>query len=571
MSAPTTKPVLPVIAITKNDASSYNYNYFTNTFDFRVQKLQASPPVDSKGGRFVLGLVSSDASNANANTFLSNIKNGNEITIKLGKSNSTLTNIMRGVIEDIEIKEPTNNLMQITLSGPDWGSDILKNRISLYFKIQRYKADNITLDPTDPNVTIKQLVSDLLTSTQAYPFNDITASAQGVVYSASNIDGSISGFTIPQVMASYEHLDDKLIGLDQFAQAVHYVDYNKNFIMVPAVPNPDPKSAWLFTDNINDSLISSWPSGKVGYIAPDTNYKYTVENYKHRIIGIGSDQVSIDGSQTNTPVQQTVNSSSDNLTSSTWLAMKYTPQAVQGYQVQIFVGAIGIPTVDLNVEIIQDSGGKPVGQVLRTLSIPKGQMAVGGSWQALNIGLDYQSTPYWIVLPSNPAYGGNTFNWYKGGTTSTISTSPDGVTWTNQNNVAGYMFINFTNLPLKIPVPGTALSASDKVFHEETYRQPFITNYVAFGQYLTALTRVTNNKKEIFTCRIYSPDTIPLPFNTVLLRKKLSGLTFNTSDVNTSWSYHIIGEITYNFQATDDMATGLFWIDTQLTRFTSFP
>ena len=72
----TKKPLLPVIVITKDDLSTYTFNPHTSVFDFREM-----------------------------NTFLTNVNEGNELIISLGKTNATSTLIFRGIIERKEIKE----------------------------------------------------------------------------------------------------------------------------------------------------------------------------------------------------------------------------------------------------------------------------------------------------------------------------------------------------------------------------------------------------------------------------------------------------------------------------------
>ncbi|HJU13656.1 MAG TPA: hypothetical protein VJ792_04295 [Candidatus Nitrosotalea sp.] len=580
-AAPTRQPALPVITITKNDGSVYNFNPFHSPVlsDFKIKKASFTPPVDSKGGSFEMTVFAPDLANGTMNSILSNIENGNEINVWIGKSASSLTKVFCGVFENLTVNELTPDYMEVQLDGPDWGSDVLKNRIVLYYKVQRYLSDNITLDPNDPNVTVSQITSDLLTATLAYPFNDITAAAQGVVFSTNNIDASLQSVRIAQIMANMEHLDDKLSEVDNWCNAVHYIDPNKNFVMKPATPPPNftpgtnTPGTWLFTDSVNDSLIATWTMGNVGYISGDgsSSYKYTTENYKARIIGIGGNQVAIDGSVLGTPVQQTTNSGSDNLSSTTWYAQKFTPVYSMAYSIALYVGLVGNPIVDLQIQIIQDNGGKPTGQVLATLSIPRSNIS-GAGWYQVNIPGEYLTpNPYWIVLPANPAYSAlNTYTWYKGGAAFTSATSSDGVTWTPATGM-GYMFIEYTQTPLKQALPGLAPAANAKVFHEETYRQAFITTRSALMPYLVSISKMTNYKKEVYKCKIYTPDNIPMPFSAILVRKISSGLAMNTSTSPASWILHILGSITWNFEASDEDTTGMLWMDTQLVRFTTFP
>ena len=149
----TKQPLLPVIQITKNDSTTYTFNYFTSTFDFRVTRCQIRPPFDQTGGEFTCHIISADGTNSAMNTILSNVDEGNEIVFWIGKSDSTKTKIFCGVIESKEIKEPNKNYMEVILKGPDWGSDLLKSKIVNRFWQQRRSTDG-SLDSTDSSTLI---------------------------------------------------------------------------------------------------------------------------------------------------------------------------------------------------------------------------------------------------------------------------------------------------------------------------------------------------------------------------------------------------------------------------------
>src|SRR3990167_5112143 len=125
----TKKPLLPKITVTGDDATIYTYDPLGGTFDFRLRGLQFQPAYDSKGGSFTMQITSSDGTNTETNTLLTNLSGGNELTIWLGKTTGTLTKLFNGIIEKIEIQEPHKNFLDVTFSGPDWGSSILKNRV----------------------------------------------------------------------------------------------------------------------------------------------------------------------------------------------------------------------------------------------------------------------------------------------------------------------------------------------------------------------------------------------------------------------------------------------------------
>ena len=160
------RPLLPVITIKKDDATLYTWNPFAGTFDFRVQSLRFTPVADSKGGQFQLTIVSSDATNVNARTLLTNITGNNEVTIWVGKTDTTKTKVFLGIVETVETYEPNLNLTTITLSGPDFGSNILKRRILDRSWTRAKESDGITL-ANDVTVLISQIVSDIITGAES--------------------------------------------------------------------------------------------------------------------------------------------------------------------------------------------------------------------------------------------------------------------------------------------------------------------------------------------------------------------------------------------------------------------
>src|SRR6185312_11541146 len=399
MSGVTMSPLLPVIVITKNDNTTYTFNPFLGTFDFRVQSLQAQPPVDSQGGTFDLNIVSNDASNSAMNTLLSNISCGNKITIYIGKTDGGKILVFTGMMRDLIITEPNKKYMQLEVIGPDWWSDLAKNRICSFARIQKPAATGIGYDPTDTNVTVGQIAIDLLTLSSSYTFPDVTLQQQGVTVSQANIDPGllgVSGTKVPQFIANFEKLDDKLSELDVWGSCIHYFDPDGTFHMRPAAIVPDAKGSWLFTDDPTDSTITTWAVGKVGYLAPNQKFKYTVENYKRRLIGTGGDLVSID--------QKQETDSGSTVLSSTWLAIQVTPLMRVGFAIQIYVESIGTPTQDLAVMVVQDNGGNPTGSPLVNLNVSRTQISNTPTWIQVNVGQDYQTgsgVKYWIVLPGN--------------------------------------------------------------------------------------------------------------------------------------------------------------------------
>ena len=148
---------LPVIEITKNDLSTYNFNHFLAAYDFRVDKAILDPPIDSVGGSFSITFMSNSATVIDTNTIKSNIAKGNKILFHVGKSDASKLKKIRGIITELEIIPIGKNFIKIVASGPDWGSHILNSRKVNGIWIQDKTANGVTPDPNDSKTTIKQI------------------------------------------------------------------------------------------------------------------------------------------------------------------------------------------------------------------------------------------------------------------------------------------------------------------------------------------------------------------------------------------------------------------------------
>lgn len=557
----TKKPQLPIINIAKNGGGNYVFNHYLATYDFRLRFLECKPPADSKGGNFKLTLVSSNATNVNANTLLSNIANGNEIVVYVGKSDATKLLVFRGIIESIEINEPNMNLMEITLTGPDFGSNILKHRVIQGYWEQYKTGDGITLDTTDTHTTPTQIAQDMLNISGNYPTSDgVTAATQGIVVTASNMV-ALNNTPLAQFTVLLEILDDKISEIDAIAQTTHYVDANKNFIMKPPTLSTTGLPAdHLLVDDYSDTVALTWDATKVGLISPGMKLKKTVENYKHRIFGVGGDTISLDQVFETNTTSQDINAK--------WYAAQYQPTQRMLYAVGVFVKTVGTPTSDLVIIIKEDNGGNPTGSVLSTVSIPKEKIGSSLGWRYVQIGVELNvAKKYWIMLPSRGT-AGNTFSWGKdAGATNTNANSSDGITWVVNSSSYGFNFRTYTNAALVMPYP-TSVASNDKVFRELTLRKENIKTRQTMQQYLVAQGAILFKEKWIFINKIYAPDVMLLPLQVVRIRTgqaspQGSGLAIDGS--------FVISQITYIFTADDSGATGSMYFETEAIQFVNFP
>ena len=551
-------PLLPVITIQKT-SGVFTYNSFTSTFDFRVGSLTVKPSFDAVGGNFKLNIIGATGTNAEMNTILSNISEGNEVTIWVGKSDATKTKIFLGVIEEIVIDEINKNFMSVTLSGPDWGSDLLKNRIVNYQWDQ--KRDSLgALDSSDYSTLIKNIVDDLLNDTQSYPsaaVDSITAVSQGLIYNSSNI--TPINYSLPTFSARYEFLDDKLQELDDLSLSYHYVDADKNFIMdMLNTSSTSAPATILFTDDVSDA--TAWISGKVGLIAPGSSFKRTLEHHKRRVFGLGGLSSEIDTSNTTTTSNDTL--------ASTYIAGRFTPTKTTLSYITLYLSQVGTPTLDFVMELRDDSitGSTPSGQVLRSISKNKAFLAGASSATPSIFEINEELTPgrnYWIVCMQNGTDASNCFRWHRDAlTTGVSSSSTNDVTWTTDTTGYNYAFQTYLGNELIAVSQDSNLTSSSKHFHEDTLRKSEIVNDALLKFILTQENKSAHKKKEIFKCQVYAPDTLLQTGQKIRVRKQTSGYVVDGE--------FTLGQVEYVFESSDDMATGTFYYEVELARFVDY-
>src|SRR3990167_2276401 len=553
LSQITKQPLLPVVQITKNDSTTYTFNYFTSVFDFRVTRCQVRPPFDQTGGEFTISITSGDGSNSSTNTILNNVDEGNEIVFWIGKSDSTKTKIFRGVIETKEIKEPNKNYMEVVLKGPDWGSDLLKSKLINRSWVQRRDSSDV-LDSTDNSTLISQIISDLLTDTSSYLSAEFAVDDHGIIYTAANVDISSVDLKLPQFEANVEKLDDKLQELSQMIKTTYYVDPDKNFIMRDPVAT-SASSGIVLTDDYSETIGSS---GNVGLIAPNTSYIRTLENHKRRLFGYGADQDIADQSS-ETDASQT------NLDSN-WLAQRFTPQYRTCRNIAVKVRVVGSPTASLTLLLIEDFNSGPNGSTLRTLSKPASAFTSTAAFSYFDMGEDLNTGKnYWIVL-QKVGDATNTYRWHHDNVDnnpSTSMTSSDGVTWsaTSTPNRFKYTFIENSSRPI-LSIMADGGGAMAKHFHEEVIKQPDITDLRTMNKLIRSEFQTLNQRKEIFKGMVYAPDTLLQTGENVRIRKQQSGYTFDAD--------FVLAQIEYIFESSEDQGTGTFYYQIEATRYTTY-
>ena len=557
----TRKPLLPVITLTKNDASLYTYNPFISTFDFRVIRLQVTPPFSNNSGTFNLQLTSANGSNTDANTIITNVDEGNEVTIWIGKDNTSKTKIFTGVIETWSIDEQNKNFMNLTISGPDFGSDILKNRI-VFGKWAQLIDSNGDADTTDSSTTVRQIIIDMLTKGAYYPdqTNLVTAEDQGIIITSTNIKGE--DLTLKSFSANYEFISDKLQSLGEIGGMMFWVDPDKNFYMDYPTTISNSSSGVLLTDDNTDATAIAWlPVTKLGLIAPGSTHTRTLENHKRRVFGMGGVNIATDqSSETDAGTPTTLEGYN--------YAMSFVPDFSTVSKIQVKISKIGTPVEDFVLELREDYLGLPTGKVLRTVSKPKAFLDSSGTtavWSTFEINEEVIiNHTYWVVLRKNGTSASHTFRWHHDNTDNSPSLSArssDDITWalTGTPNRYDYAFRQFKGDEVFRIYTQDPISATTKHHHDDIIRKDDITDDYVMDILLTSETDSLFKRKEIFKCQVYAPDVLLTAGQKVKIRKQASGYTFDDE--------FVLGSVEYVFESSDDQSTGAFYYFIEAVRY----
>lgn len=543
----TKKPLIPVVKIKKNDSTYYTFNHHTATYDFRLIALTASPTFDSVAGSFSVTLT--HPTQASLSTILSNINQGNEVEISIGKTSST-TKIFLGIIEDIEINQETRNFITVTISGPDWGSDILQNRVVNGYWEQAKTADGETLDATDNTTLVDQIVKDLLQDNDSYLTSGITAENQGIVVNSAYIINT--NFRLPQFAANAEMLNDKLAELDSIANTIHWVDADKNFHLAY---HSNTMSGILIADDPTNATALAWDQTKLGLMGKPVNIRITAESHKRRLFGLGGDLRKIDQSSETT--------SSSTQTDTNWLAQKFTPKFRECDMIGLYLSKNGSPASNLTMQLVEDFNSTPNGDQLRRLDLDKTAVTTGGKWHYFKVGEELNTAKnYWILIEKTGT-GTDYYRWHRAGSgTATNAYSADGSSWTVQTASYSFAFREYYTAPLLSILPDTDLTFSSKHFHESVTHKPDVTSSELLKNLLFAESTTAFKKKEIISMPVFAPDTLLLPGQLIRIIKTSSGYTMD--------NYYMISDLSYNFASGNQTATGNFWYDVTAMRFMDF-
>lgn len=578
----------------------YTFNPFIGVTNFAVQTLSISPAYFGVSGKYQLGFTSYDASNASMRLFLDSITEGYEVLIELGKDNASKQKVLRGIIETIDDYEPNKNLMQVTFSGLDWGTDMLSGRIVSLYKEQRRLSDGKNLDPSDTSTNIAKLQALVCgvnqdnpnAADEAYPGDEFntrfTAVDQGLNVLLTNIDDT--GASVPKFEANLERLQEVLNSLDELANTLHYVDPDKNLIVKKAGGVLGSPANVLLTDDANDSDIANY--NNYGLIAPGSTYTKTIESHRRRYYGVDSGQGDVDTKQ-ELVASDNVNTSFENIDVN-YFAVKFQPNRRKCSAVAVFVTRTDTaPDNDLIIELRETKGldstaadapngtlitsrQKVAGAIKKTTEVStdptSANYLLGWHYFAVNADLNPQNT-YWLILipPNQSSDTTKCYRWYYTAGAGTVAkTSTDGSTWSDSARKFAYRQ-DYTD-DFQLIIPGCTVLATQKHVWEEVVRKPSLTDRTALQKYVREQFEKSSNRREILQCRIFTPDVLLTIGQIVKVNKTQSGQIIQTTGklLPESNPHFVVTGVEYNFTSSEDEQDGLLYLDLELSRFTPY-
>jgi hypothetical protein len=310
---------------------------------------------------------------------------GNNVAVSVAKSVASLTTIFQGVVERTKRKRPDANVTYLTLSGTDYSTNLLNKIVTA-----EYHSDTaVRLS----GWSVSEIIDDLMTTYAP----DIT----------TNNVTAVSSTIIPDIVFNYQPLSDCVRELADYAPLfTFYVDGNKDLHFF----FEEGRSSGITLDGTN---IRSF------------DVETDIQNTKNYIYIIGGDELKID-------VNNDGVGGGSVTTYDFWRAVQFQPTETDLKELRVYVSKDGNPTMDLDGEIREDNGSdSPSGSLIQIFQIPKSRILNAGFYSALiNFKPLNTAQKHWLILYSSGGDASNTYNWFHdGGSSGTIATSVDGVTW----------------------------------------------------------------------------------------------------------------------------------------------
>lgn len=364
-----------------------------------------------------------------------NIQRQHNVQLYLGKTSGTLQRWFYGKIFDTDVIRPGTNQQAILVQCVGWGV-VLRERDTRMIRNQAKTSDGITLDSTDVNTKLYQLIKDVIQKRDHYLDENISLLSTITV---NGVCDTCLDFNIANLNETYNTFAGTIQKLAASANTVWGVDWDRDlFVRDPAAHD----SQFLFTNNLSAFRSQNWTSTKIAYLkkAPIVFKDSSLDGLYSFLHFYGPFNSKLD-------VKYEVTPDATNNADDVWHAIPIVPTVDNIAKVAVRVNRTGTPANNWEIEIRGDDGtGKPdPTDVRRHIVISKHKIQALGTttpspWLEIPLTDKLEITPneqLFIVLRRNGDVT-NTVNIdYKSGT-GTYYDSPDGVTWTVRTGAFNY-------------------------------------------------------------------------------------------------------------------------------------
>lgn len=444
------------------------------------------------------------------------IKRQWNIQIYLGKSSGTLNRWFYGKIVEADVIRPTTNIQQIRLSCVGWGIR-LKDRVTNIKRFQAKSADGLTLDSTDTNVRVSELVKDIVTDTDHYPTPALTTESGLTSTGVDTVDVKLANYQMD--FQTWAHAISDLAASGNTSWGI---DANRDLYFRDGLVND---SGFLFTNNLSGTTAQGWSSTKIGYLfnEPISYTDSSVDCAYSFLYGLGADVI------TKNTEYNTANATKSLHLS--WLAIPFTPTANTLAKVAVSLAKTGTPSSGgaiADFRIIGDSAGAPDSGDLRKQTLVGttkfDSLGASGAFTEIsfdNINVEPGEQLFLVIAKFGNVTNTFTADYQTG--TGTYYTSADGVTWSSATGA--FKLRTYTANPIIITLEDTTARRKYGVREKVI---PFRTNIQeeTVRSALEQVSQILCKEKREYSRLAVSPPTDLIPLGKYCkLEDSLSGLS----------------------------------------------
>ena len=433
-------------------------------YTFESDEIAASPTKDFnlRSGAFHLGLnddfgyfsfvIDDPNNNLTDGTCKASplIRQQYDVELWLGKNSTNLNRWFYGKVISVTVARPMTDFTQLMIVCANWGIKT-KYRYTNIKRFQDKTADGISLDSTDTDAKVSELVKDIFQDTDHFLAEGFTSETEITVTGVQDVDIKLADFQ--QTGQSWASAVSTLAA---WSNAYWGIDGDRD-VFFHQVGSQD--SGFFFTNDLEGIDAQGWDADKIGYLK-NTVFEWensSTEGALSVLHGLGGNTVNLDEESNPTPNSLFTMDSS-------WLAWRITPGQNNYAKVALSLNRTGTPASGKAAFFIvgDDGASKPNMEDIRGAGfIGESKLqalpTTGTNW--VEIGFDIkggvpvnpQDTIYFVMK----GYGTASHNYgIENDTTTDVNywTSTNGSSWTLVSGASGVKFLyrTYANRPITV-------------------------------------------------------------------------------------------------------------------------